>query len=63
VADILIENDIIAEVKAEPVITRMHFAQVNNYLRATERRLGLIINFGSSRLGFERVLNARRRGC
>ena len=46
VADILIEDDIIAEVKAEKVITRADFAQVRNYLQATGRRLGLIINFG-----------------
>ena len=61
VADILIEDELVVEVKAVPEIARAHFVQLNNYLRATERRLGFLVNFGESRLVFERVLNSRRR--
>ena len=62
VADILIEDEIVAEVKAVPAIAKAHFVQLRNYLRTTERRLGFLINFGTPRLGFERVLNSRKRG-
>ena len=60
-ADILVQDDIVVEVKAMSGIDKVHFVQVKNYLKATNRRLGLLVNFGTSRLGFERVLNADRR--
>ena len=61
VADILVEGDIIVEVKAAEKLEKVHFAQVRSYLKATDRRLGLLINFGGPRIGFERILNAARR--
>ena len=61
VADIVVDGDIIIEVKATEGLEKAHFVQVRSYLKATDRRLGLLINFGTSRLGFERVLNAARR--
>ena len=49
---------IIIELKAVKALTDQHRAQVFNYLKATRKRLGLLINFGShSKLEYERILN------
>lgn len=58
-ADILVQDDIILEIKAVSVIERVHYVQVRNYLKTTHRRLGLIVNFGTPHLGFERILNSQ----
>lgn len=47
-ADLLVENQIIVELKTVKAITREHEVQLVNYLTATGLNTGLIINFGSS---------------
>ena len=44
-ADILIENKIILEIKAQRSIRPEHEAQLINYLKATKLKLGFLINF------------------
>ena len=56
VADILIENKIIIELKSVEKIINAHKAQVLNYLCATGIRLGIILNFGKEELTFERFV-------
>lgn len=56
VADILVENKIILELKVVQEISDIHKAQVINYLKATGLRLGIILNFASPRLGFQRIV-------
>jgi GxxExxY protein len=56
IADILVENSIIVELKAQERILRLHKAQTLNYLRATNHRLALLINFGKESLEHERVI-------
>ncbi|GFO67455.1 hypothetical protein GMLC_10340 [Geomonas limicola] len=46
VADILVENSIILELKAAEGIRNEHLAQLTNYLKATEKELGFVLNFG-----------------
>ena len=48
VADFICFDQILIELKAVRTIAPEHRAQVINYLRATEIRLGLLVNFGSS---------------
>ena len=57
--DILVENKVIIEVKATENLSAVHKAQVLTYLRLTNLKLGLVINFGQGRLidGWERVVN------
>ncbi|GJQ21716.1 MAG: hypothetical protein HBSIN02_20710 [Bacteroidia bacterium] len=43
--DLLVENQIIVEVKAIEAILPVHEAQVLTYLRFSGKRLGLLINF------------------
>ena len=45
-ADIMIEDKIILELKAVKAILPEHLAQLNNYLRATNAEVGLLLNYG-----------------
>ena len=54
--DLLVE-DIIVELKCSKNIDDSHLAQCLNYLKASKNRLGLIINFGNSRVQVKRVVN------
>jgi len=56
VADIVVEDMVILELKAVKEIVPSHEAQLNNYLKATGMRLGLLINFGENIL-IKRKLN------
>lgn len=54
-ADVLVEERIILELKAAESIRNEYFAQLTNYLKATEKELGFILNFGK-KPEFKRVL-------
>lgn len=56
VADILVENKIILELKSVENIIDVHRAQVLNYLTATGFHLAIILNFGKEKLEFERFV-------
>ena len=45
-ADILVEDKIILELKTSEIICKEHEAQLFHYLRATGKKLGLLLNFG-----------------
>jgi len=45
-ADIVVEQDIILEIKAVRCLTSAHEAQLVNYLKATGAEVGLLLNFG-----------------
>ena len=44
--DFICYNAIIVELKAISVITELHKSQLLNYLKATNLKLGLLVNFG-----------------
>ena len=46
--DIVVENDIIVELKAVEELMPEHRAQLFNYMRLTHKPIGLLINFGRS---------------
>ena len=48
--DILVDRKVIIEVKATETVLAVHKAQVLTYLRLTNLKLGLVINFGQRRL-------------
>jgi GxxExxY protein len=54
IADILVENLVILELKAVSEIHPAHEAQLVNYLHATGLEIGLLLNFGSLRLEIKR---------
>jgi len=43
--DILVENEIIIELKATETVSPIHVAQIISYLKLTDKRLGYLINF------------------
>ena len=56
-ADLLVEDKVLIELKAVSSFANEHFAQILNYLKATEIEVGLIINFGNSKLEYRRFNN------
>ena len=54
--DIIVEDSILIELKAQDRIAEIHKAQVLNYLKATGYRLGLLLNFGKYRLESQRIV-------
>ena len=54
IADILVENLVILELKAVNEIHPSHEAQLVNYLHATRLEIGLLLNFGSNKLEIKR---------
>jgi GxxExxY protein len=56
-ADILVEDKIILELKAEKTYNKIHEAQLINYLKATSIKVGYLINFGQKKVAFERFAN------
>jgi len=59
IADFLCYNTIIIEIKAIKRISEIEEAQLLNYLKATGFPLGLIINFGNSKLEWKRYAKTR----
>lgn len=55
VADLVVENKVIVELKAVSAIAPIHEAQLVNYLRATGLQVGLVLNYGN-RLTFRRKI-------
>jgi GxxExxY protein len=46
IANIIVNNSVIIEVKAAQALCEEHEAQLTNYLRATDIEVGLLLNFG-----------------
>ena len=46
IADIIVENCVIIEIKAAESICEEHEAQLVNYLKATDIEVGILLNFG-----------------
>ena len=53
---ILIEDKIIIELKCVEKINNIHKAQALNYLKATQMRLAIILNFAKDKLQYERLV-------
>jgi GxxExxY protein len=56
--DLLVENQLVVELKAVETLLPVHKAQVISYLKATNLHLGLLINFNVSvvRDGIQRII-------
>ncbi|MEO6589222.1 MAG: GxxExxY protein [Pyrinomonadaceae bacterium] len=55
--DILIEEKVLVELKVANGLSKENYAQVINYLKATEIEVGLLINFGTPRIEYRRFTN------
>lgn len=55
-ADLFVDGRLIVELKACKALANEHTAQVLGYLRASGYRHGLLINFGSPRIQFKKLI-------
>ncbi len=59
VADLIVEGLVVVELKSTEKIAPVHKKQLLTYLRFTDKRSGLLINFGEALIknGISRVVN------
>ncbi len=57
--DLLVEKKVVIEIKSVETLNDVHLAQVLTYLKLSNCKLGLLINFNVARLkdGIKRVVN------
>jgi GxxExxY protein len=57
--DVLVENEVIIEIKAVEILLPVHIAQLISYLKLSDKRLGFLINFNVpvSKDGIHRFVN------
>jgi GxxExxY protein len=61
-ADVIVDDKVILELKSLEDVARVHKKQLLTYLRLTDKKLGLLINFGAELIkdGLFRVVNGLR---
>lgn len=57
--DFFVEEKIMVEIKAVKELEDVHLAQAINYLEAYNMEIGLLINFGNTKLQFKRVMKPK----
>jgi GxxExxY protein len=57
IADIVVNDKVILELKSVSSLSNEHQAQLINYLKATGIEVGLLINFGKPKLEYRRLHN------
>lgn len=58
-ADLIVENKVIIEIKSVQIVAPVHLKQLLTYLKLTQLKLGLLLNFNEALLkdGIKRVVN------
>jgi len=58
-ADLIVEDQVIVEIKSVEVVAPVHKKQLLTYLRLVDKRLGLLINFNAALIkdGITRIVN------
>jgi GxxExxY protein len=56
IADFICHDGIIIELKSVKALEDVHFAQLLNYLKATQKKVGYLINFGAASLEYKRFI-------
>ena len=57
IADIIVDEEVLVEIKAIKSFDDVHLAQCLNYLKATGVSICLLLNFGSSKVEVKRVVH------
>jgi GxxExxY protein len=55
--DLLVANEVLVELKTVKNIDDIHVAQCLNYLKATDCKICLLINFGNPRVEIRRIIS------
>ena len=53
--DLIVQDSLVVELKAVHAINNFHVSQILSYLKASGKKLGLILNFARSRIEIKRV--------
>jgi GxxExxY protein len=53
--DLFVENELVVELKTVETLHKKHYAQVRSYLKATDKPVGLLVNFADFQLNARRV--------
>ena len=53
--DILVENQIIIELKTVETLNKAHYAQIKSYLKACNLKIGLLVNFSKEKADYRRI--------
>jgi len=56
IADFICFGEVILEIKATDALLPTHTAQVLNYLKATGKKIALLVNFGTTKLQYKRII-------
>jgi GxxExxY protein len=56
VADLLVEGQVIVELKAVKILDEVYSAQCMNYLKASGLKICLLVNFGKPRVDIKRIV-------
>ena len=57
IADLVVEDSVLVELKAAKSLDEIHMAQCMNHLKTARLRPGLIINFGRPKIEVKRIIN------
>jgi GxxExxY protein len=60
IADLVVDNKIIVELKSVSTLTKVMDAQLINYLRLSKLQAGYLMNFNSPRLEWKRFVNQEK---
>ncbi len=58
--DFLIDEKVLLELKAVTTLENVHLAQALNYIEAFKLEVGLLINFGNTKLEFKRLIKTKK---
>ena len=56
-ADLFVEDKVLIELKVSKSLSNIHMAQCINYLKATNIKICLLINFGKPKVAIKRIIN------
>src|SRR5579862_8988834 len=62
IADLIVEDSVIIELKCCSSLLPEHQAQLMNYLTVSDISIGLLVNFGNSKLEYKRLCNPKVYG-
>lgn len=61
-ADIVVEDKVILELKTVESLSKMHEAQILNYLKATGMQVGILVNFNNQKAEIKRMVHDLNEG-
>lgn len=55
--DVLVDNKVLIDLKCVSELSNIHQAQIISYLKASQKRVGLLLNFAKPKLEIKRIMN------